>query len=206
MMRAWVSALLAALAVSTAGTALAEAPASSIRPLPRGELASADVEVVMARARQLAGLVGALEPWPEGRVSAIGHAGDGNIHFGLQAPDGWIRADEVRTLSGRAPRLPIPDWVAQEIVRFNWEKGIVATPPGIMPYATNPWVVSNDRLKKLGWEPACSNDEAYVDGYDPRPWAMLNAKRRQQLALGGSAIELAGLATAIRFISRRVRN
>ncbi len=27
--------------------------------------------------------------WPEGRISAIGHAGDGNIHFGLQAPEGW---------------------------------------------------------------------------------------------------------------------
>lgn len=27
--------------------------------------------------------------WPEGCISAIGHAGDGNIHFGLQAPEGW---------------------------------------------------------------------------------------------------------------------
>jgi FAD/FMN-containing dehydrogenase len=27
--------------------------------------------------------------WPNGRVSAIGHAGDGNIHLGLQAPQGW---------------------------------------------------------------------------------------------------------------------
>jgi FAD/FMN-containing dehydrogenase len=27
--------------------------------------------------------------WPEGRISAIGHAGDGNIHFGLHAPAGW---------------------------------------------------------------------------------------------------------------------
>ncbi|HUS95971.1 MAG TPA: FAD-binding oxidoreductase [Hyphomicrobiaceae bacterium] len=27
--------------------------------------------------------------WPEGRISAIGHAGDGNIHFGLQAPADW---------------------------------------------------------------------------------------------------------------------
>lgn len=27
--------------------------------------------------------------WPEGRIAAIGHAGDGNIHFGLQAPEGW---------------------------------------------------------------------------------------------------------------------
>lgn len=29
--------------------------------------------------------------WPEGRVSAIGHAGDGNIHFGLHAPAGWSK-------------------------------------------------------------------------------------------------------------------
>ncbi|MFY0611280.1 MAG: FAD-binding oxidoreductase [Hyphomicrobiaceae bacterium] len=27
--------------------------------------------------------------WPEGRIAAIGHAGDGNIHFALQAPEGW---------------------------------------------------------------------------------------------------------------------
>ncbi len=27
--------------------------------------------------------------WPKGRISAIGHAGDGNIHFSLQAPEGW---------------------------------------------------------------------------------------------------------------------
>lgn len=27
--------------------------------------------------------------WPEGRISAIGHLGDGNIHFGLHAPAGW---------------------------------------------------------------------------------------------------------------------
>ena len=27
--------------------------------------------------------------WPEGRINAIGHAGDGNMHFSLQAPEGW---------------------------------------------------------------------------------------------------------------------
>lgn len=27
--------------------------------------------------------------WPEGRINAIGHLGDGNIHFALQAPAGW---------------------------------------------------------------------------------------------------------------------
>ena len=27
--------------------------------------------------------------WPEGRIIAVGHAGDGNIHCSLQAPEGW---------------------------------------------------------------------------------------------------------------------
>jgi len=27
--------------------------------------------------------------WPQGRIVAIGHAGDGNIHFSLQVPEGW---------------------------------------------------------------------------------------------------------------------
>jgi len=27
--------------------------------------------------------------WPEGRMAAIGHAGDGNIHVSLHAPAGW---------------------------------------------------------------------------------------------------------------------
>ena len=121
------------------------------------------------------------------------------------APDGWVRADEVRTLSGRAPRLPIPASVAAEIVRFSWNRGIVATPPGIMTYATNPWVVSNDLLRDLGWKPTYSNVEAYVDGFDPRPWAMLNAKRRQQIALGGAAAGLAGVAAAGRLLARRFR-
>jgi len=121
------------------------------------------------------------------------------------APDGWVRAEEVRSLSGRAPRLPIPAGVADEIVRFSWNRGIVATPPGIMQYATEPWVVSNDRLRELGWEPKWSNVEAYVDSFDPRPWANINAKHRQQIALGGAGVGVAALAGAARLISRRWR-
>jgi len=121
------------------------------------------------------------------------------------APDGWVRAEEVRSLSGRAPRLPIPSALADEIVRFSWDRGIVATPPGIMQYATEPWVVSNDRLRELDWEPSWSNVEAYVDSFDPRPWANLNAKRRQQIALGGTGIGLAVVGGVARLISQRWR-
>ncbi len=122
------------------------------------------------------------------------------------APNGWVRAEEVRSLSGRAPRLPIPSAVADEIVRFSWNRGIAATPPGIMHYATEPWVVSNDRLRALGWAPSWSNVEAYVDSFDPRPWAMLNAKRRQQIALGGAGVAIAGVAAIARLISQRLRS
>jgi FAD/FMN-containing dehydrogenase len=31
------------------------------------------------------------ERWPEGRMVALGHAGDGNIHLGLKAPPGVTR-------------------------------------------------------------------------------------------------------------------
>lgn len=122
------------------------------------------------------------------------------------APDGWVRAEEVRSLSGRAPRLPIPSGLADEIVRFSWQRGIVATPPGIMPYATEPWVVANDRLRDLGWQPSWSNVEAYVDGFEPRPWAMINAKHRQQLALGGAGVVLGAAGLATRLLARRWRS
>lgn len=121
------------------------------------------------------------------------------------APDGWVRADEVRTLTGRAPRLRIPAWVADELVQLSWNRGIVATPPGIMTYATEPWVIANDRLRALGWEPGFSNLEAYVEGNEARPWAMINARQRQQLSLAGATIGIGAAIAIARSLGRRWR-
>lgn len=38
--------------------------------------------------------------WPEGRMVAIGHLGDGNIHLGLMAPPGVARADWYERAAG----------------------------------------------------------------------------------------------------------
>jgi len=38
--------------------------------------------------------------WPEGRMLAVGHAGDGNIHVGLLAPEGTAREAWVARASG----------------------------------------------------------------------------------------------------------
>ncbi len=48
---------------------------------------SVPISAVPAFVTQATALV--QQRWPDGRISAIGHAGDGNIHLGLQAPDGW---------------------------------------------------------------------------------------------------------------------
>ncbi|WP_052388788.1 FAD-binding oxidoreductase [Belnapia moabensis] len=40
------------------------------------------------------------ERWPEGRMFAIGHAGDGNIHVSLKAPPGMTHADWAARAAG----------------------------------------------------------------------------------------------------------
>jgi FAD/FMN-containing dehydrogenase len=42
----------------------------------------------------------AAQGWPEGRLIAIGHAGDGNIHVSLMAPAGMTRPDWVARAQG----------------------------------------------------------------------------------------------------------
>jgi FAD/FMN-containing dehydrogenase len=62
------------------------------------------------------------ERWPEGRMVALGHAGDGNIHLGLKAPEGVTREEWVAR-AGEA------DMVVNEIAvalggSFSAEHGI----------------------------------------------------------------------------------
>ena len=53
-------------------------------------------------------------------------------------------------------------------------------------------MIANDRLKAEGWEPASSNEEAYVGAHRAGPWATLSPRRRQELALGAAGAALAG--------------
>ena len=47
----------------------------------------------------------AAEGWPEGRLIAIGHAGDGNIHVSLLAPPGMARDDWAARAHGFEPAV-----------------------------------------------------------------------------------------------------
>jgi len=121
------------------------------------------------------------------------------------APDGWVKGDDVRQLSGRAPRLRLPTSVAAQVAAASWRHRVAPTPPGIVPYTSQPWVVSNDKIRSAGWSPEYSNVEAYVEGSTARPWAMMNSKRRQQLSLGAASGAVAIGVGVARVAARRLR-
>ena len=119
------------------------------------------------------------------------------------AADGSIPGDEARSLAGVAPKVPVPERVAKRVLRW----GLGPTPPELVPYTLNPWVVATDRLRAAGWTPATSSEEACVEAHDVGPWATLSPRRRQEIALGvagvGSLAVIAGLvALARRLVDR----
>lgn len=121
------------------------------------------------------------------------------------APDGWISGDTVRALVGGAPRVRLPERLALRLAGMRWRWGLAPTPPALLPFTVHPWVVANDRLRADGWEPASSNEEAYVGTHQAGPWAALSPRRRQELALGGAAAVLVGSAAVVVAIVRRRR-
>ena len=109
------------------------------------------------------------------------------------APDGWIPPEALHALAWNRPRPRVSRWVLNAVAEVRWRSGLASAPPGIVAYTVYPWVVANDRLRALGWRAENTNEEAFVAAHEAGPLDMLNARRRQQIALGVSA----GLVTAI---------
>ena len=99
-------------------------------------------------------LVAALE-----LVVRTDHPGTYNV-----AADGWLDADVARAVIGRPLSPALPAEVLTRVLRATWWMGVGEIPPGIVPYLAHPWVVANDRLRALGWEPAHTNEAALVAG------------------------------------------
>jgi nucleoside-diphosphate-sugar epimerase len=123
------------------------------------------------------------------------------------APDGWLPAEEVRALIGGPARVRLPERVAVRVAKWSWQLRRGPVPPGLLPYVMHPWVVSNDRLRAAGWEPANTNAEAFVAGTEARWWQTVSPKRRQELALGAAGVAVVGglgaASLAIRAALRR---
>ncbi len=135
-------------------------------------------------------------------LTAIDNRYDGILNV---APDRWIPADDLAALEGPKPRLRMPGWMARVVNDIRFRLGVSPTPAAIVPYTTYPWVVANDRLKALGWEETSSNEEAYVAGHEPGRLDMMTARRRQELALGGSVLVVASAIGVGVWLYRRSR-
>jgi nucleoside-diphosphate-sugar epimerase len=121
------------------------------------------------------------------------------------APDGWIPPDAMRGFA-TLPRPRVPVWVADQLTAARFRLGLSATPPEILPWTIHPWVVANDRLRAEGWEPASTNEEAYVAGTAPGPLDTLSPKRRQEIALAVAAgLVVAAGVGAVELVRRRTR-
>ena len=119
------------------------------------------------------------------------------------APDGWLTVDRQVELSGRSGRVRIPGPVVGRVAAFRWRWRLTSTPPDVVPYTMHPWVIANDRLRSTGWEPTSSNDETFVAVNREGWWASLNARHRQDVALGGVTGAMAVLVGVVAWALRR---
>ena len=121
------------------------------------------------------------------------------------APDGWIPGERVRALAGAVPRVKLPDRMNQVINNLRWRFQRGPIPPGLRSYTRWPWLVANDRLRAVGWQPSVTNEQAYVEGTEAKWWTMVSPKRRQEIALGGLGAVLVLIAVVVVRGVRRAR-
>lgn len=123
------------------------------------------------------------------------------------APDGWVPGERVRALAGGVPRVRLPDRIDEVVTDLRWRLLRGPIPPGLVGYIRWPWLVANDRLREHGWRPSITNEQTYVEGTEAPWWTMVSPKRRQELALGGSAVALlVVLGVLIRSVRRMRRS
>jgi nucleoside-diphosphate-sugar epimerase len=120
------------------------------------------------------------------------------------APDGSVPGDEVRSLTGAPPKVPLPERVAGRLVRWGFRWGLGPTPPELVAYTLHPWTIANDRLRAHGWSPTVTNEEACVEAFEAGAWATMSPRRRQEIALGLAGAGLAAVTTCSVLVARRL--
>ncbi|MBT5579706.1 MAG: NAD-dependent epimerase/dehydratase family protein [Acidimicrobiaceae bacterium] len=135
-------------------------------------------------------------------VTAVEREFDGVVNV---APDGWIPPDALHDLEGPQARVRVPAVAARWIAAIRWRAGLSPIPPGIVPYTSHSWVVANDRMRGLGWEPRWTNEEAWVVSHHPGPLDRLPARKQQELALAAAGVTAALTLGGLGFLVRRIR-
>lgn len=121
------------------------------------------------------------------------------------ASEGWLSAQRQRELDGRLERTCVPRPLHEALVRLGWTLSALSTPPELIPFVREPWVVAGDRLRGTGWEASIDSAEAFVLATRPGVWASLTGRRRQEASLVGLAAALTAAGWAIVSAVRRRR-
>jgi UDP-glucose 4-epimerase len=83
------------------------------------------------------------------------HSGAFNV-----APDDGIGGRECADLIG-LKRRRMPLGAVRKMAAAMWKLRQAEAPPGALEFALHPWVVSNERLRSLGWEPRHTSRETF---------------------------------------------
>lgn len=121
------------------------------------------------------------------------------------APDGHVPGSRVRSLWGMAPRLRLPDRVAEVVADLRWRFQRGPIPPGLRPYVRSTWLVSNGKLRAEGWVPTVTNEQTFVEGTDEKWWTILTPKRKQEIALGVMVAAIVSVLIGVVSLVRRRR-
>jgi nucleoside-diphosphate-sugar epimerase len=113
------------------------------------------------------------------------------------AADGWLDSATAREMLPRASVPAVPQAILERALRRTWALGVGDVPPGVVPYLVHPWVIANDKLKRAGWEPTRTNEEAITEALFALP------PRRARSGAITAAVVLAALFGAVRIRRRR---
>jgi len=83
------------------------------------------------------------------------HGGAYNV-----AGDGEMRASECAEVIGMKRRR-VPEKAWRRFAGLMWRLRVAEAPPGAIDFAIYPWVVSNQKLKDLGWQPRWTSRETF---------------------------------------------
>lgn len=119
------------------------------------------------------------------------------------APGGWIGPEVFRDLLAEAG-FAWPEPVKEAITRLGLAVPPLRVEPGLDAYVTFPWVIANDRLRSVGWEPEFSNEETFVLGHPQPGWVQFGRRRRQELTMAVLGLAAAATATAAVHLARSV--
>ena len=110
------------------------------------------------------------------------------------APDGSIPGDEVRSLIGVPPKVPLPERIAGRVLRLGVPLGhrADAARAACRTRCTRGWSRPTACAAE-GWAATVSNEEACVEAHEAGPWATLSPRRRQEIALGVAGVGLVGV-------------